>query len=299
MPAITYNYPAASCPAVLQPATYIDTGAATPNVWELIGTGYQPGLSGYLSRNARRDEAMARNGAGGWGICWGLDITYTSGLSITVTAGQAMIDGPTPGSPVAVTKAVTDNIARAYLWQNQSGTIPNPINNSQTPPAGATAYLGSVKTVSGAVTEIDYSGRVLMLRGGLLWRRTGDTGAPLDTPPAGLALLTRTQSGLYLWDSVAHQQLGPGMQAANSVPLNGTAGGAATLAAARPTRVRLVITNEDPGLGIRVGPHTSTIDATHGMLVAPGQTETIYYTGAVDIAAVSGSPAYSGFEEYN
>lgn len=199
MPEITYNYLAADeCPAVQLPAGLLVPADGAPVNWEQIGTG-EAGASGLakLNRNFVRSAGTGRHGGGGYAVAAGLDLESGNGLTLTITPGLALIDGPVVPPAAQREKALTDNIDRIYLWLSRAGTV-TPVNDSLTPPEGAQAFLGSAKTASGAITELDYSGR-MELRGGYLWRRTGDEGVPADEPPADAAFLQVSGDALYLW----------------------------------------------------------------------------------------------------
>lgn len=128
-------------------------------------------------------------------VALGLDLTAGTGLTLNISAGVALIGGVPTVLP-ASTKALSN--ADNYIWALRGGTIAAPQLNTVAPPAGAVAYLGMVPASGGVQGTPDYSGRT-ELRGNGLYRRTGDAGAPGDTPPAGLMIFTRTAGGYYLW----------------------------------------------------------------------------------------------------
>jgi hypothetical protein len=71
------------------------------------------------------------------------------------------------------------------------------------PPTSACCFLGRVLCNPGNIVEIDYSGRHY-LRGGCIWRRTADEGAPTDEPSATTLFMHRTAGGVYAWDGVEY-----------------------------------------------------------------------------------------------
>lgn len=203
MPVITYSINAASCPAIQVSTSSLDPTSSTPTpttASTLTAGASGPGsLTLPFGRNAVRLDLLGKHGGGAVAVAEGLDITYTSGLTITVTAGVAMSDGPVK-LVNAATVGLTDNSTR-YVWFLQGGTPTT--TNTTTAPSSTAVFLGKVVTAGGVVTVIDYSGR-WELRGGLLWRRTGDAGTPGDTPPSTARFYNRTNGGIYIWDGSSY-----------------------------------------------------------------------------------------------
>ena len=203
-------------PAIVQPAALLSITGAVPTVTEALPTLTSgPGsLSGIASRNAVRLDALGRAGAGAYGIDWdsnpasavlpGLDLTVSSGLTLAIAAGQAVLDSVVQ-ILAPTTKALTDNTARVYLWLKQDLSIVA-VNNSVTAPVGACVFLGSCVTSAGAITEINGSG-VLYYRGSTLVRQTADVTTPTDTPPAGLSFINIGSGAAWLWTGTAYLAL--------------------------------------------------------------------------------------------
>jgi len=116
-----------------------------------------------------------------------------------------MLDGPVTLA-ADETVALTDN-ATNYAWLTQAGNLVVVVG-ATTPPPGvdAAVFLCRVVTAAGVQGTPDYSGRYEM-RGGTLYRRTGDAGAPADTPPDTVQFLAQTAGGRYWWDGSAYTKL--------------------------------------------------------------------------------------------
>lgn len=192
----TYLLAATACPAVQKPAALlIPTATAAVRAQKMIsGQVYQVAHEFGINA-AHLDNAGAAGGAFAHGIIYGGDLSAGTGLILNVSALGANI-GAAPTVAAAQTVALTDNSTN-YVWVLQDGTLAL-VQNAITAPAPAAAYLGRVVTLAGVQGTPDYSGRV-ELRGGSLYRRTGDAAEPGDTPPAGLLIFTRTAGGYYLW----------------------------------------------------------------------------------------------------
>jgi hypothetical protein len=205
-----YRYGARQCPALQTAPALLDPAAGMPTAAKRLQTGSQPPtLISNFNWNAVALDDLGRFGGGGRAVCFGLDLVPpASGLSLTVSAGLAMIDSAVPLSANAIW-AITDNTARTCIWLTQAGAI-SPRTDILDPPI-ASCYLGSVASAGGLIAVPDYSG-VMRLRGGTLWRRTGEEGAPDDTkaagwptdPPSGLQFAHRTNGGWWWWDGVAY-----------------------------------------------------------------------------------------------
>lgn len=204
-------------------------------------------LSTPFNQNARRVDVLGRAGAGAYAIDWdsnpasstlpGLDLTVSSGLTIAIAAGQAVLDSVVQ-KLTASTLALTDNIARIYLWLDQAGVI-TAVHNSLTPPAGVQVFIGSCRTdnPAGSITSIDQSG-VLYFKGGTLFRRTADASVPADSPPVGLMFVNRGLNADYLWDGVGYAEFSAGLPLADTVI---AAGRSVTI----PAGKQLVLTDLD------------------------------------------------------
>lgn len=203
MPAFVLNE--GQYPQLMAPAGLLLPSGAAPVVCEPLVAGQTTEAPARVNRNAVRLDALARFGAGAYGVAYGLELTTASGLNRTVTAGCAILDGAVVLEAEAVV-ALADN-ATSYLWLTRAGNVVA-VAGSLTPPATPAAYLGAVAVAAGVQGTEDYSGRA-ELRGGMLLRRDGDSGPPGDAPPAGVRFLHRNTSGLWLWDGTVYHQVAP------------------------------------------------------------------------------------------
>lgn len=214
--ATVYSLLASACPVPVIPAALLSIVGGVPNVASTVtpnGSGVGS-LSTPFNSNAVRIDALGRAGAGAYAIDWdsnpasavlpGLDLTVSSGLTLAIAAGQAVLDSVRQ-LLAPTTFVCTDNIARIYLWWSQAGVF-SAVHNSLTPPAGIQTFAGSIVTSGGAITAIDGSG-VMYFRGGMLTRQTADTGCPSDTPPAGLCFVNHCPGGAFLWTGTGYQNL--------------------------------------------------------------------------------------------
>lgn len=207
MPTV-FTLAATACPAIQLASVQYNVNSAAPRTSETFAAGQTTGTVAKLVENAiRADMGAGRYGAGGaYSINGeGMEITWTSGLSVTVAVGDANIDGLvqlTAATAVAVTDATTN-----YLWLSRLGAI-TVVTASTTPPAGENyVYLGRVTTAAGAVTAIDGSG-VVRLKGSLLWRRTADTTTPADTPSNTVQFFNAGSGRDWLWTGLAYREVG-------------------------------------------------------------------------------------------
>lgn len=203
-----YNLLASQCPAVQTPLSALYAGAdpPTPVVGTAVSTGTAAAISlvDLLNADQVRGNLLGRYGGGGYAVWQGLELSDGGGLTLNISAGQAGADGPAEVQN-ATTLELTDNVTNR-VWLSRGGAIQAVTSASGTPlapPDAATqwVFLGAVVTSGGAITSIDYSGRVQQGQGNILWRRTADTGEPSDTPPSTVRLLTKTAGGTYLWTS--------------------------------------------------------------------------------------------------
>lgn len=214
--ATVYTLLASACPVPVVPASLLAIAGAVPNVASIVvaGNSGSGSLSTPFNENAVRIDALGRAGAGAYAIDWdsnpasavlpGLDLTVSSGLTLAIAAGQAVLDSVVQ-KLAATTLVLTDNIARAYIWLDQAGVV-SAVNNSLTPPAGVQVFLGSVVTSAGAITAIDGSG-VCYYKFGTIVRRTADVGCPSDTPPAGACFVNVCTGGAWLWTGEGYQNI--------------------------------------------------------------------------------------------
>jgi len=150
------------------------------------------------------DSVNALGGGNGFGILQGLGISAGTGLTANVAAGTALLAWPVQRQ--AGSYVLPDDQALVFLWLKGDGTLTHTLTT--TPPSGNALHIGTFTTVAGAITLVDASG-VVFVRDGIRWRQTYDLGQPTDTPGAGTAFLTRTRTGLWLWDGSAYVQIGP------------------------------------------------------------------------------------------
>lgn len=157
-----------------------------------------------FNHNALALDLTARYGGGARAVARGLAVTAAA-LTATVQPGHALIDGVCELAAVQ-TAALTDNSANyLYLVRGAGGAgIVHVVAGSLTPPSGvASVFIGRVNVTGGTPAAVDTSG-VLRMQGPIPLRDTADTGRPTDTPPASMALYTKTPSALYLWTGAAH-----------------------------------------------------------------------------------------------
>ena len=194
----SYLLTAVLCPPLVVPSALLDPATATAPVSSSFVAGDTSQVLTKQKRNAVIADVLARRGGGAYAVTEGLDLT-ASGLVCTVSAGQALLDGPATNA-ASNTVALADN-AYNWLWILQDGSLTKTSSGSTTPPAApsaACAFLGRIQVTAGAPGTPDYSGR-WELRCGTLWRRTGDAGAPGDTPAVNLLFFNQTAGGMYLW----------------------------------------------------------------------------------------------------
>jgi hypothetical protein len=75
-----------------------------------------------------------------------------------------------------------------------------------------------------------------------------------------------------------------------------TAGAAATLVIARPTRKRVTITNTDGSNAVYIGP--ATVTSGNGFKLAAGATVVLTWVGLIQVLAAAGSPLVCVADEY-
>ena len=169
-------------------------------------TGETSTVPGKLNSNSVQLDNAFRYGSGSNGVCYGLNVTAGTGLTITVSSGHA-IAGTFVELASDATIAVPASSARVHVWIDSAGAV-SVVNNSLTPPAGTVTYLGSCVTDTSSVLSTDTTG-VCYLRNGVMWRQTADTGVPGDTPSTGMVFFTQTSNGVYFWDGTYYRALVP------------------------------------------------------------------------------------------
>ena len=201
----TYLLLATACPALVTPASLMRPGTDTAPSAKSLVNGDTTALFTKFNENATRLDVTGRRAGGAYAVTEGLDLTAAA-LVGTVTAGQAMLDGP--ATSAGGTVALADN-AYNWLWILPDGTLTKTSSGSATPvpaaPAPACAFLGRIQVTSGTPGTADYSGR-WELRGPQLYRKTADVGPPGDTPPAHTVFLSESQDGLYWWTGAAYRK---------------------------------------------------------------------------------------------
>lgn len=200
----TYSRTAVLCPAPQVYSALVLPGGGAPTTREALVGGESTALLTKWNTNAAAIDALGQIGAGAYAVRQGTgELTAGAGLTLNVSALAILVDGPV--AVAAQTLALTDG-ADNHIWALRTGVVAKQ-TGSLLPPTGGLVYLGTVTTAAGAITAIDYSGR-LEFRGSGLYRRTADAGAPGDTPPASLLFVNRTAGGRYMWDGDAYFLLG-------------------------------------------------------------------------------------------
>lgn len=183
----------------------VDGGTSPCSKTVAVGT-LSTTLAPYFNDHGARLDigSMALNGL--YVVMAGLTLSWTSGLTVNIAAGQAFIEGIV--EIVAKTKTVADN-ATSRLWMDNTGAI---LSGTGAYAPSTAVYLGSVTTVAGSVTAIDIAG-VFTMNGGLPYRITADAGKPSDTPTTTAVFLTRcvgsgaVQGGTWLWNGARYEKL--------------------------------------------------------------------------------------------
>lgn len=212
----THSQPAASVPIPVGRAAFLSLAAAA------TGYGNAPTAAHIFNdtsnlprynRNFAAQDLIGAYGGGLYAVAFGLALAAGTGLILNVGSGTAVIDGivdvsnaSAPATPVATARTIVlPDASVRYVWLSQVATLS--LTSTTTPPSAQACFLGMVTTAGGVITAIDNSG-VLFLKGGIGIRLTGDTGVPLDTPPANLMFLTKTPTADYFWDGAQHVLLG-------------------------------------------------------------------------------------------
>lgn len=202
---ITYNLAATSCPLPMTPPSLLDPDAASPSPTTMNSflNGDRVGVAAKLQRNAVAADVLGRYGGGAYAVLNGLVLSEGAGLTLNISAGQIMCDGPITKA-ASFTAPMTD-ASTNYVWLLRTGS-PS-IRSDTTQPASPGVFLGRVTTAAGAITAIDCSGRLELNQGNLAIRRTADNGCPADSPTAGLRFFTTCLGGLFLWNGSNHDNL--------------------------------------------------------------------------------------------
>lgn len=196
-----YALKASECPALVLP-TVIDPTDATPSLLSALAAGDTTALLTKVNTGFAQTEFVGQSGGGLFAVRSGLELSDGGSLTLAVSAGKALITAGVvyDGGTLALTGGVYN-----WVWLLQNGTLTKTTQAGATPvpasPSSTCVFLGRVLTTGGAISAIDYSGRPSLL-GGLPWRRTGDFGAPDDTPSAAVRFFSRSMSGVYFWDGI-------------------------------------------------------------------------------------------------
>jgi len=205
----SWNYLAALSPALpvasalrsfaLDPSTGLTTTAA-----KVVPGANGPGsLSTPFNANAVREDLIGRYPTGAYAIVEGLDLIEMAGVQSikiahpadTTWGGVVTLDAAQPVmNPIVKPLGAGDN----FLWLDRTLSVQITTAYNLVPGVPA-AYLGRVHVAGGVADEIDRSGVLLALAGGL-YRRTGDNDLPTDTPPSRYILLSESKSGIFRWN---------------------------------------------------------------------------------------------------
>jgi len=94
-----------------------------------------------LQELAVRMDMVSRHGGGGIAVASGLELEDGGGLTLQVSAGEALIDGLVT-IPDPLTLAIAGG-ARSHVWLSQTGDLNAVTHPDRDPPAGTRLYLGS------------------------------------------------------------------------------------------------------------------------------------------------------------
>lgn len=181
------------------------TGTSTPGHTPTGVSAFTPSsfAASTMNKLLASMSIIGTSGGNGYGILTGIVVSESSGLTVAVTAGTAMLGAPVQiGATTYVLPASQSTIG---LWLKADGTLTHTL--TLTPPSGSPLLIAVCSTSGSAITMIDVGG-VVRIRDGIRLRTTGDIGAPADTPAADVRVWTQTRTGLYLWDGIRHQRLG-------------------------------------------------------------------------------------------
>ncbi|RYG37868.1 hypothetical protein EON81_05450 [bacterium] len=190
-------------PLPAYPPTSILSGLVTPTGITQLSQGMTVGVSEAINGYFRVALALGQIGGNGPGIASGFEIDTPGGMTVSVSAGTAMIDRIV--QKAASTYVISADNSTVYLWLYPTAVVAH-TTSLTVPNDGDALFLATVTTSGGAVTGIDYSGRV-EIRDGLRYRRVADVGRPADEPGSSVSIVTRTQRGEYLWRGEAHMAI--------------------------------------------------------------------------------------------
>jgi len=288
---MSYTLSAASLPVPLGPtAQYLTPTIASPtaNAPQAARLASGTTLSPYFNSNATRAD-IASVYAPGFGIMNGLVLSISSGLTASVSAGQANIYGVAELQS-ATTIVLPDSTADIYVWLKSvisDGVVTNSLTYTTTttppstsPTSGTCVYLGHAVTSGGAITGIDMSGVVYLNTGGIPTRFTADKTMPADSPSSNTSFITDCPGGAFLWDGTRYTKLS---QAGTFT---------ATVTAALTTaqqRSRMLTASG-------AGNYTLTISPAEGEWIVKNPTAGTLslYDGAVTITVTAGKTALVG-----
>jgi hypothetical protein len=206
-------------PASSVPSPFVSGGIASystddvpPVAMTILSGSQSPVVSSAFNRNQARADYSTRYASGGNCIGEGLALSIVSGLTMRCAPGIAVGDG------ILWLKANYDLVLsasqpRIWLWAKKAAsTSSDPAGLTvyptltTTPPTDAVCLLGSCSTDGGGIVvgSIDTSG-VVYSKSGELWRSTGDTGLPSDSPSSSWRGYTQTTGGLWYWDGLMHR----------------------------------------------------------------------------------------------
>lgn len=199
---------------LLSEGPLVETPAGTPRIESVaidgvstsikartFASGSSAGLAAGLNDHAARLDVTAAALNGVYAIINGLELSSGTGLSVNVSAGQALVRGlvEVSASTVSLSASTTNR-----LWLTGGGAVVS--GGSSFVPSPAGLFLGTVITNGSGVTTIDTSS-VFYMNGGLPIRFSGDTFKPTDSPTAKCVHLVRTNSATWLWDGERYNLL--------------------------------------------------------------------------------------------
>jgi len=123
------------------------------------------------------------------------------------------------------------------------------------------------------------------------------------TTASAIGATRKTLNGLPLGEvagEVALKTMGvstPTKGAANVSVGHVTAGSAATLVVARPTRRSVLIRNTDATDSVYIGP--ATVSSSNGMLLKAGEAVAVSWVGLIQVVAAANTPVVAFFDEYD
>mgnify|MGYP000863101749 CR=1 FL=1 len=176
-----------------------------------VSVGEKTGLSAKWNFNGAEIDLTSMFGSGSMAVIHGLIPSAGTGLNANISAGTALVNGPTQkktSSTVALAASSTN-----YIWLSNLGILTS-VDDSITPPPGAQIYIGAAITNDSSVTSIDLSG-VIYLQNGVAFRTVTDTDQPVDTPPSSWRGFTKTARATYFWNGTSYDLLSKGATPGN------------------------------------------------------------------------------------